>query len=67
MFRAFGLAKRRPALVHAVMAPLICWSFSSSLLRYLLVDHAVPGMWRSLGLGWSLRSESAVEQGSHYE
>src|SRR5262249_27294977 len=41
------LAERRPALAHAV-APLICWSLSSSMLRYLLVDHAVPAMWRSL-------------------
>lgn len=48
IFRTFGLAERRPALAHAVMAPLICWSFSSSMLRYLLVDHAVPAMWRSL-------------------
>jgi hypothetical protein len=24
------------------MAPLICWSFSNSMFRYLLVDHAVP-------------------------
>jgi hypothetical protein len=32
---------------HAVMAPLICWSFSNSMFRYLLVDHAVPAMWRS--------------------
>src|SRR5258708_15569029 len=47
-FRTFGLAERRPALAHAVMAPLICWSFSNSMLRYLLVDHAVPAMWRSL-------------------
>jgi hypothetical protein len=30
------------------MAPLICWSFSSSMFRYLLVDHAVPAMCRSL-------------------
>jgi hypothetical protein len=30
IFRTFGLAERRPALAHAVMAPLICWSFSSS-------------------------------------
>ena len=39
---------RHPALAHAVMAPLICWSFSNSMFRYLLVDHAVPAMWRSL-------------------
>jgi hypothetical protein len=32
IFRTFGLAERRPALAHAVMAPLICWSFSSSML-----------------------------------
>jgi len=42
------LAERHPALAHAVMAPLICWSFSNSMFRYLLVDHAVPAMWRSL-------------------
>src|SRR5262249_43915258 len=44
----FRLAERHPALAHAVMAPLICWSFSNSMFRYLLVDHAVPVMWRSL-------------------
>src|SRR5262249_61608216 len=44
----FRLAERHPALAHAVMAPLICWSFSNSMFRYLLVDHAVPAMWRSL-------------------
>jgi hypothetical protein len=44
----FQLAERRPALAHAVMASLICWSFSNSMFRYLLVDHAVPAMWRSL-------------------
>ena len=38
----FGLAERHPALAHAVMAPLICWSFSNSMFRYLFVDHAVP-------------------------
>src|SRR5262249_25270308 len=48
LFRTFGLAERRPALAHAVMAPLICRSFSSSMLRYVLVDHPVPAMWRSL-------------------
>jgi hypothetical protein len=30
------------------MAPLICWSFSSSTFRYLLADQAVPAMCRSL-------------------
>jgi hypothetical protein len=44
----FRLAEWHPALAHAVMAPLICWSLSSSMLRYLFVDHAVPAMWRSL-------------------
>src|SRR5262249_44308206 len=44
----FRLAERHPALAHAVMAPLICWSFSNSMCRYRLVDHAVPAMWRSL-------------------
>ena len=44
----FRLAERHPALAHAVMAPLICWSFSNSMFRYRLVDHAVPAMWRSL-------------------
>jgi hypothetical protein len=48
LFRTFGLAERHPALAHAVMAPLICWSFSNSMFRYLFVDHAVPAMWRSL-------------------
>src|SRR5262249_61281181 len=43
----FRLAERHPALAHAVMAPLICWSFSNSMFRYRLVDHAVPAMWRS--------------------
>ena len=36
------------SLAQAVMAPLICWSFSSPMFRYRLVDHAVPAMWRSL-------------------
>src|SRR5262249_6416027 len=27
----FRLAERQPALAHAVMAPLICWSFSNSM------------------------------------
>jgi hypothetical protein len=35
-------AERRPALAQAVVAPLICWSFSSSMFKYRLVDHAVP-------------------------
>ena len=48
IFRTFGLAERHPGLAHAVMAPLICWSFSNSMFRYLFVDHAVPAMWRSL-------------------
>jgi hypothetical protein len=29
IFRTFNLAERHPALGHAVMAPLICWSFSN--------------------------------------
>ncbi len=41
-------AERRPALAQAVTAPLICWSFSSSMFRCRLVDHAVPAMCRSL-------------------
>ena len=48
IFRTFDLVERHPALAHVVMAPLICWSLSSSMLRYLFVDHAVPAMWRSL-------------------
>jgi hypothetical protein len=28
--------------------PLAARSFSNSTFRYLLVDHAVPAMWRSL-------------------
>ena len=47
VFRTFGLAERRPALAQAVTAPLICWSFSSSMFKYLLVDHAVPATWRT--------------------
>src|SRR5262249_15000708 len=43
---ALGWAAPRPA--QAVMAPLICWSFSSSTFRYLLADQAVPAMCRSL-------------------
>ena len=35
-------AERFPPLAQAVMAPLICWSFSSSMFKYRLVDHAVP-------------------------
>ena len=31
IFRTFSLAERHPALAHAVMAPLICWSLSSSI------------------------------------
>src|SRR5262249_29259023 len=31
----FRLAERHPALAHAVMASLICWSFSNSMFRYL--------------------------------
>src|SRR5262245_1834920 len=38
--------------VHKIAALLgesvICWSFSNSMFRYLLVDHAVPAMCRSL-------------------
>src|ERR1700730_14245791 len=30
------------------MAPLICWSLSSPMFRYLFLDHAVPATWRSL-------------------
>ena len=41
IFRTFNLAERHPALGHAVMAPLICWSFSNSMFRYLFVDHVV--------------------------
>jgi hypothetical protein len=28
------------------MALLICWSFSNSMFKYRLVDHAVPAMSR---------------------
>ena len=38
----FRLAERQPALAYAVMAPLICWSFSNSMFRYLLVDRNRP-------------------------
>jgi hypothetical protein len=33
VFRTFGLAERLPSLAYAVIAPLICWSFSSSMFR----------------------------------
>jgi len=41
-------AERHPRLAQAVIVPLICWSFSSSMFRYLLADQAVPAMCRSL-------------------
>jgi hypothetical protein len=37
-------AEQRPSLAQALMAPLICGSFSS----YRLVGHAVLAIWRSL-------------------
>src|SRR5215813_1355013 len=37
IFRTFVWAARRPTVAQAVMAPLICWSFSSSMFRYLFV------------------------------
>ena len=45
-FRTLVWAERQPDRAQAVMA-LICWSFSSSMFRYLLVDHSLPAMWRS--------------------
>jgi hypothetical protein len=48
LLASFGLGERHPALAHAVMASLICWSFCNSMFRYLFVDHAVPAMWRNL-------------------
>ena len=62
IFRIFSLAERHPALAHAVMAPLICWSFSNSMFRYLLVDHAVPAMWRSLAA-----ARGRVQNLSHFQ
>jgi hypothetical protein len=36
-------------------APLICWSFSSPMFKYLLLDHAVPAQyaeaWQQPGWG----------------
>jgi hypothetical protein len=46
VFRTLDWAEQRPALAQAVMAPVICWSFSSRMFRYLLLDQAVPAMWR---------------------
>jgi hypothetical protein len=43
-FAHLDWAERRPALAQAVMAPFICWSFSSLMFRYRFVDHAVPAM-----------------------
>src|SRR5262245_53258655 len=47
IFRTLVWAERHPSVAQAVMAPLICWSFSSPMFRYLLLDHAVPATWRS--------------------
>ena len=33
LFAHLARAKRRPALAQAVKAPLICWSFNSSMLK----------------------------------
>src|SRR5262249_9653106 len=48
--RSFALsctAEQRPVLAEAVMSSLICWFFSSPMVRYLLLDQAVPPIWRS--------------------
>jgi hypothetical protein len=42
----FNLGWRRKAVAQAAMAPLICWSFSSSVFKYLLVDQADPAICR---------------------
>ena len=47
-FALLYLAERHPARAQALMAPLICWSFSSSMFKYLLVDHVLPATCRSL-------------------
>jgi hypothetical protein len=33
VFRTLFWAERHPALAYAVMAPLICWSLSSSMFK----------------------------------
>jgi hypothetical protein len=43
VFRTLVWAERRPDRAQAIMA-LICCSFSSSMFRYLLVDHSLPAM-----------------------
>jgi hypothetical protein len=50
VFRTLNWAERRPALAQAVGPShlLVRWSFSSSMFKYLLLDHAVPAMCRSL-------------------
>jgi hypothetical protein len=45
VFRTLIGAERRPTLGQAVVAPLICWSFSSSMFRYRLLDQSVPAMY----------------------
>jgi hypothetical protein len=40
-FALLILAERRPAWAQAVTVSCV-WSFSSSMLRYLFVDHSVP-------------------------
>ena len=40
--------QRTGSRIRGQMVPLICWSFSSSIFKYLFVDQAVPAMWRSL-------------------
>ena len=57
-------AERRPALAQAVMAPLICRSFSSSMFKHLLVDQAVPAMCRSLAAA-RLRADCPSGNAAH--
>jgi hypothetical protein len=44
IFSHFNLGWRRPALAQAVIAPLVCWSLSSSSM--FLVERALPAMCR---------------------
>ena len=61
VFRTFGLAERRPALAQAVMAPLICWSFSSSMFKYLLVDISDERIWFG---GFPSFCEATIREGA---
>src|SRR5262245_57630698 len=59
IFRTFGLAERHPVLAHAVMAPPICRSLSSSILRYLF---EADGNQHERDVGWHVRYGSMASK-----